>query len=240
MKNNGNTKRNGLSENPEGINKFLIKIDDSFRKLINFIKTNNTARLLFKLFIVFLICLTVLIIMLLILKPGIDKYESGIYTSYVRDIFIKEENKNQDLRIKEEIEGDSDNLYYVYSVEIGGKLLGYAFKEDVIGYNGSVEVIVGIYKDKSLAGLNVINHEETPRMTWFLDDKKYLSHFSSSYIESADREKIIYERDIPSNARNEGFKEVFEIDTVTGATISMNALLKAVKQAFDKAENYIN
>ncbi len=239
MKNHDNTKQNHYSDEPEGVNKFLIKVDDFFRKLINFIKTNNTARLLFKLFIVFLICMTVLIIMLLILKPGIDNYESGIYASYVKDIFIKEENKNQDLRIKEEIEGDSDNLYYVYSVEIGGKLIGYAFKEDVIGYEGSIEVIIGIYKDKSLAGVEVINHNETPRMTWFLDDRNYLSHFSSSYIESADREKIIYERNVPSNARNESFKEVFGVDTVTGATISMNALLKAIGQAFDKAGAYI-
>lgn len=243
MKNNKNKNilsHNNNADDAEGINKILIKIDDFFRKIIHFVKTNSKARLLFKFFIVFLICITVLIIMYFILKPGVDNYYNGIYASYVKDIFVNEENKGEEIKIKEEIDGDASNIYYVYRVEIGGRLIGYAFKEDIYGYKSTIEFMVGIYKDKSLAGVEVIEHNETPRMTWFLDDRDYLSHFASSYLELPERDKIIYEQNLPNDARQKDFKSTFGVDTVTGATVSMNALLRAVLRSFDKVGSYVN
>lgn len=94
------------------------------------------------------------------------------------------------------------------------------------GYTGDIEMIVGVNRDGSIAGVRVLAHKETPGLGDKVDIKK------SDWVKSFDGRSL-------SNPTLEGWgvkrdKGVF--DQFTGATITPRAVVKATLRVLQFAE----
>jgi len=87
------------------------------------------------------------------------------------------------------------------------------------GYNGNIELIIGINIDGSISGVRVLKHQETPG----LGDKIELR--KNDWITSFNSKKMLSEQD----SRWAVVKDNGMFDQFTGATITPRAVVKAVK-----------
>jgi len=95
------------------------------------------------------------------------------------------------------------------------------------GYNGKIKLLVGIYYDRTLAGVRVINHKETPGLGDKIDVKKadWILQFKGLSLINPVEDKWKVKKDGG------------QFDQFTGATITPRAVVTAVKNAlyyFDK------
>ena len=89
---------------------------------------------------------------------------------------------------------------------------GYIFTPAVIGYGGNMVVVVGINKEGAVVGVKVVEHEETPGLGTRVFDYEFVSQFKITYTER-------------------GFIVGYNIDGITGSTITVDALILAVNDA---------
>lgn len=91
------------------------------------------------------------------------------------------------------------------------------------GYTGDIDLIIGVNKDGSVAGVRVLAHRETPGLGDKVDHKKsnWLDGFIGKSLLNPTPERWKVKKD----------KGVF--DQFTGATITPRAVTKTVKQALE-------
>jgi len=106
------------------------------------------------------------------------------------------------------IDGDEVS-YYVMDDDYG-----YIFVTTVIGYGGDMTVVIGIDTDGVVTGVEVTEHEETPGLGTRVFDYEFVSRFKISYSP-------------------QGFIVGYNIDSITGSTITVDALIVAVNNALD-------
>lgn len=104
-----------------------------------------------------------------------------------------------------------EDIYYVYSDD--GDLIGYAFKATGKGYGGDISILVGVNNDEDLTirKVSVLSQNETPGLGTRITEDEFISQFSNKPIDAIKLRS------------NNG-----EIDAITGATISSNAVVNAV------------
>ncbi len=104
-----------------------------------------------------------------------------------------------------------DDLYTIFdnSTEIG-----YAFLATGVGYAGDIDVLVGLEDATTLKGITVVSHQETPG----LGDKIAESDFTNQF-RGLDIDGVALRKDGG------------QVDGVTGATISSQAVVDAVREA---------
>jgi len=103
----------------------------------------------------------------------------------------------------------SENGYY--GCTENGALVGYAIISKGKGYGGEMKVIVGVGLDNRVAGVYVLSHSETTGIGSRATENAFLGQFTGKTLDNLQLKK------------NGG-----EIDAVTGATISSNAVTNAV------------
>ena len=96
--------------------------------------------------------------------------------------------------------------------------LGFLFFAASPGYSGAVNVLVGFRPDGNLIGIRVISHTETPGIGSVIVGTPFISQFEGLSAPV-------------SRARNPQGQH--EIAHVAGATISVEAVLRAVNEAWD-------
>jgi electron transport complex protein RnfG len=95
------------------------------------------------------------------------------------------------------------------------------------GYSGNIELIVGIYADQSLAGVRVINHNETPGLGDKIEKQKsdWILQFKGLSLTKVEAENWRVKKDGGT------------FDAFTGATITPRAVLKAIANALQYFKN---
>ena len=94
-----------------------------------------------------------------------------------------------------------------------GEIIGTALRHAVRGYEGDIEVMVGLdFDNEEVLAIDVLSHSETPGLGARIDEDDFQAQFKG----------------MP-------FSEI-EIDIISGATVSSNAVMSAVQGAIDKAE----
>ncbi len=88
------------------------------------------------------------------------------------------------------------------------------------GYNGNIKLLIAVNIDKSVSGVRVLKHNETPG----LGDKIELR--KSDWITSFTNKKVMDESDSRWNVSKDGGM----FDQFTGATITPRAVVKIVKK----------
>ncbi|MGN0551429.1 MAG: RnfABCDGE type electron transport complex subunit G [Acutalibacteraceae bacterium] len=123
--------------------------------------------------------------------------------------------------------GDFDaveDCYAAYGKD--GELLGYTMTASENGYGGPVQVMIGIdARTDSVSGVAVLSHSETPGLGANAQKTDFTDQYKQKIPESG-----------YSVIKNAEPKEG-EIQALTGATITSNAVTKAVNSALDLYEN---
>lgn len=102
-----------------------------------------------------------------------------------------------------------------------GKNIGYVMTaSSQSGYGGEIKVAVGISNDKKITGVTILSHSETAGLGAKCDTDEFKSQFSGKSAS-----KLTYVKD--------GATTDTEIDAISGATITTNAVTEAVNAALD-------
>ena len=104
------------------------------------------------------------------------------------------------------------------SFNANGELLGYVFFARSPGYSGLVHMLVGIDAVGEILGIRVVRHTETPGI-------------GSNITQESFKNQFIGLRGPVRSVRNP--QGAHEVDVITGATLSLNAVLKAVNDAWE-------
>lgn len=95
------------------------------------------------------------------------------------------------------------------------------------GYSGAIKLVVAVNKDRSLAGVRVLSHKETPGLGDKIDLAKH------NWILSFDGKSL----DNPSIEKWAVKKDGGEFDQFTGATITPRAVVGSVKSVLQWSKN---
>ena len=133
----------------------------------------------------------------------------------------------------EKLEGEADKdesglIREVYAAYKEQDLIGYVFNAVPKGYGGEIAVAVGISSEKKITGVRVGNNNETPGLGSKAADKKFTGQFQQKDISS---DIVVVKR--PASKDN-------EIQAVSGATISSNAIARAVQASAGLAEKLLD
>lgn len=98
-----------------------------------------------------------------------------------------------------------------------GSIIGYAFASEAVGYAGPVRIMVGVEAEtNAISDLVVLEHSETPGLGSRIEDADFRSRFHGKTTESAIRIGV-------------------DIDNISGATVSAEAVAAAVRVNFEAA-----
>ncbi len=144
------------------------------------------------------------------------------YAHSIADRFIVEEDVTEEMRQNlVEVYGEEatfsefeyeDELFFV--AREGGSVIGMAHVAIGTGYGGDMEVLVGLNDAGDIVGLNVIDHSETPD----LGDRVLQDDFKERFVGLGYNDPIEIGEDI---------------DSLTGATVSAEAMAEAAREAVD-------
>lgn len=93
--------------------------------------------------------------------------------------------------------------------------IGYAFRVSPRGYGGAIDMVVGIDTKGRVAGVKILSMKETPGLGMKASESRFLKQFTGKTLGS------------PLKAKK-------DIDAITGATITSQAVADGVKQALTK------
>ncbi len=113
---------------------------------------------------------------------------------------------------------DGDVLAYelveeVYEVLEGENVIGYTIKTVANGYDGPIEILTGINMDGEITGIEILSQTETPGLGDRITEEDFKEQFAG---QSSDSE--------------------LEVDALSGATVSRNAVVNGVSAATDVFE----
>ena len=132
--------------------------------------------------------------------------------------------KNQEIAKKEVLseaarfEEIGENVYKGLKDD---ELVGYVVSVSPKGYGGAIEMMVGIDKDMSVSGINIISMSETPGLGAKAKDTKFTEQF------------IGKNKDLTLKKSQAGENE---INAISGATVTSTAVTEGVKQAYELVE----
>lgn len=93
-----------------------------------------------------------------------------------------------------------------------GKKIGLVFKAASAGYSGFINIIVGVDEKKTVTGVKILSLAETPGLGMNATDPKFLAQFTGK-------------------SKQDKLKAKDDIDAITGATITTQAVCDGVKKA---------
>jgi len=109
--------------------------------------------------------------------------------------------------------GDEADCRRFYLIKNNGSTLGTAFEVLASGYGGRIAIMVGISRSDVISGIKVIRHSETPGLGANISKQAYSKNFTGKNM---------------INTRWKLKKNGGDIDQISGATISSEAVMKAV------------
>ncbi|SHF11143.1 RnfABCDGE type electron transport complex subunit G [Clostridium fallax] len=113
----------------------------------------------------------------------------------------------------------SDPINEVYEAYKGSEMVGYVIKVTSKGFHGPVDIMVAISKDDKLTGIKILSQSETPGVGAKVAEDKFTSRFKNIPI----RNGVKMVKKAPSKDN--------EVESISGATISSNAVGKGVSEA---------
>lgn len=110
----------------------------------------------------------------------------------------------------------------------GDTVVGYVLTSVSKGYGGDIKLIVGIDNSKTITGIKIVEHSETPG----LGSKAERPEFLSQFVNIAPKEPL---KVVKGNKSKDE-----EIDAISSATITSKAVTNAVQAAVDVALELMN
>ncbi len=108
----------------------------------------------------------------------------------------------------------ADACRQVYILTGDADALGTAFEVSSSGYGGEVDIMIGVNPDKTISGVSIVSHSETPGLGANITRESFTSQFAGKRLSGTGLTLT---------------KDGGEIDQVSGATISSAAVVDAVR-----------
>lgn len=115
-------------------------------------------------------------------------------------------------------EGNKEVLYY-RALDNSSNLVGFAFFKKQIGSQGPIEVAGGITSDYTMTGIQIMSHTETPGLGAKIVSPEFKDQF-----------KGVAKEDLRLS------KKGGKIDTITGASISSQAVIDAMTSKINEIQ----
>ena len=119
----------------------------------------------------------------------------------------------------EEVEKNGNVFYEGY--DANGNQIGVAFQNSGGGYNGIIEVMIGVdLKDNKIYKISVLNHQETPGLGARITEPEFKSNFENKNFGDYQVVKT------PP-------KKETEVQAIAGATISSDSMTEIIEEGLD-------
>jgi len=119
-----------------------------------------------------------------------------------------------------ELEQEGFKYYRGYH---NGEFVGTVLESESNGYGGPIKLLVAVDKDGGIMDISVLSHKETPGLGSQIERPKFLGQFRGVSLD------ILTGKHAAANESGTN-----GIDTITAATISSNAVIKAAGSALEK------
>lgn len=116
--------------------------------------------------------------------------------------------------------------------KLDGKIVGVAFTSIGEGYGGNIKIMMGVDRDSKVVGIEILEHLETPGLGANIDNDSFKAQFGGKYLKGSPESKL----EVVKGGRPA--KEHWEIQALTGATISPIGVASAVTRGLEKFEEY--
>lgn len=116
--------------------------------------------------------------------------------------------------------------------KLDGKIVGVAFTSIGEGYGGNIKIMMGVDRDSKVVGIEILEHLETPGLGANIDNDSFKAQFGGKYLKGSPESKL----EVVKGGRPA--KEHWEIQALTGATISPIGVASAVSRGLKKFEEY--
>ncbi len=114
----------------------------------------------------------------------------------------------------------------VYRATANGEHLGYAVRVTTTGYGGDIKLLVGLKPNlRTITGIEVVEHVETPGLGAKIDGAPFKEQF----------EGLTPQNDISYVKGGPAESEENEIQAISGATISTEAVVKGINKTIENA-----
>ncbi|MGM0366278.1 MAG: RnfABCDGE type electron transport complex subunit G [Actinomycetota bacterium] len=107
-----------------------------------------------------------------------------------------------------------DEIYYILQ---DGQEIGYAFIARGSGYGGEISIMVGLDSDLLINGVSIVSHIETPGLGSRIEEEEFTNQFKG--LGAGDLALEI---------------EGGQIDAITGATVSSQAVVLAIREEIEE------
>jgi len=104
---------------------------------------------------------------------------------------------------------------YFVGLDSKGRKIGYAFRVSPKGYGGAIDMVVGIDAKGKVMGIKILSMKETPGLGMKASESGFLKQFLGKTSKA------------PLKAKK-------DVDAITGATITSQAVANGIKQALEK------
>ena len=111
----------------------------------------------------------------------------------------------------------------------GGEVIAVAFKHNGEGYGGNVSVMVGIDMESKVTGIKVLEHNETPGLGAKVAEPVFTDQFKGKHFGPDDEIEIM---------EGEPAEETWQVEGLSGATISTYAVVGIVNEAIEMFDEY--
>lgn len=115
-----------------------------------------------------------------------------------------------------DLSGDDSKIDEVYLAEKDGKIIGILISTNPLGYGGRIGLLLGYDLEGNIVNLTIDAKTQTAGLGTKVADKDFTQQFSGFNA-----------RDNVTTSINDGF----EVDIISGATISSNAVIKGINAA---------
>jgi len=120
-----------------------------------------------------------------------------------------------DSKLKDIASSDSNIIEISEGYDSGSNLIGYVFKATTKGFGGDIQFMLGISTDGKITGIEILGHEESPGLGANIEK----DYFKDSFVGKNAKGELTSSKE-PAKDN--------EIQALTSATITTNAMLKGV------------
>lgn len=166
------------------------------------------------LFIICLVATTLLAFANNITAPKIEQIAKETEINSRKEVFSVAENFE---------DKDLDNLKYAVALDKGGNEIGYIFTTTAKSYGGDILVMTGVDCEGKVTGVNLLSINDTAGLGMKATGKDFRDQFVGLFKD------IVVQKNSSNHDNN-------EITALTGATITSNAVTKAVNEALANYE----
>jgi len=162
-------------------------------------------------------------------KADIDKQDMVNLEAAIKELF-PDADKFEDLKGIIVSSDSGVSFENEYSISRGGKLIGAAIQASSGSYGGPIKVLVGVNADETISRIKIMSHSDTPGLGANAASDRY-------FVDK--KAKITFYDQFAGKKVSDPFEAKNDVDAITAATITSNAVSHIVMAAGRSASQWL-